>query len=163
GDADGVDVLEQPPCRVGAGEAEERAEAVAGFLAIALGPAAGAAGGGAQGDLDEAEVAAEQAPPPRLLEEGAVGFVEEQDEAGPDARRRHFFGRSFKRKTRRRADQVSSTAQTLLSTRPLARAMSRTMFSLRSVSTPEAFLGQQIQRAPSGSKADFRRANFFSS
>src|SRR5262249_14897215 len=53
------------------------------------------------------------------------------------------------------ADQTSSTAQTLTSTRPWPRANSRMMFSLRSVDTPgvalgEVLLGHATQSAPAG-------------
>src|SRR5262245_56356384 len=61
--------------------------------------------------------------------------------AGGQAAQR-FFGRSFTRMTNRRPDQVSSTAQTLLSTRPVARPMGRMMVSVSSVSTPDDFFGQ---------------------
>src|SRR5262252_284726 len=47
-------------------------------------------------------------------------------------------------------DQTSSTAQTLMSTRPSGSAVSRTTTSLRSVATPLAFLGHDTQIMPSG-------------
>src|ERR1700739_3581751 len=50
-------------------------------------------------------------------------------------------------------DQVSSMAQTLMSTRPSGNARSRTTTSLRSVATPEAFFGQDTQIMPSGAIA----------
>src|SRR5438309_349054 len=62
----------------------------------------------------------------------------------------YFFGRSFSRKTNLSPDQTSSTAHTFTSTIPFARPMSRTTFSFRSVATPEAFFGQEIQSMPEG-------------
>src|SRR6185503_7940697 len=53
--------------------------------------------------------------------------------------------RSLRRMTSRNPDQISSTAQTLLSTRPVGSAISRITFSVMSVGTFEAFLGQAIQ------------------
>src|SRR5205814_10067137 len=63
----------------------------------------------------------------------------------------YFFVRSARRTTKRRPDQVSSMAQTLLSTRPVSRPRPRTSASPRSVATPEDLLGQASQRPPSGS------------
>src|SRR5207253_9035641 len=65
-------------------------------------------------------------------------------------RRLHFFGRSFSRKTNLSPDQTSSTAQTFISTIPLASPMSRTTFSFRSVATREDFFGHEIQSMPAG-------------
>ena len=48
-----------------------------------------------------------------------------------------------------RPDQVSSTAHTLMSTRPSGSATSRTVSSVMSVSTFAAFFGQEIQIAAS--------------
>src|SRR5215469_6697554 len=45
---------------------------------------------------------------------------------------------------------MSVTAQTFTSTRPAARPISRTIFSVRSVGTPELFFGQLIQSIPAG-------------
>src|SRR6266511_2127452 len=64
-------------------------------------------------------------------------------------------------------DHVSSTAQTFTSTRPLARACARMMFSSRSVGTPEARLGHAIHSAPAGvvnacSRAQRRRSRAWS-
>lgn len=47
-----------------------------------------------------------------------------------------------------RADQVSSTAQTLMSTRPGGNATSRTVSSVISDVIPEAFFGHDTQMAP---------------
>src|SRR5262249_18028249 len=59
-----------------------------------------------------------------------------------------YVFRSRRRKTKRRPDQVSSMAQTLLSTRPEARPTSRTTSSVRSVGTPDARLGHATQSPP---------------
>ena len=61
--------------------------------------------------------------------------------------------RSSSRITSRSPDQVSSIAQTLLSTRRLARPSSRATSSVMSVSTPEERFGQAIQRPAAGSIA----------
>ena len=58
------------------------------------------------------------------------------------------FGRSLSRYTNFRPDQTSSMAQIFTSTRPAAKPMSRTIFSLTSVCTPEVFFGQEIQIIP---------------
>src|SRR5207244_10386179 len=58
--------------------------------------------------------------------------------------------RSFARYTSFSPDHVSSTAQTFTSTRPWAKATARTTSSVRSVVTPAARFGQEIQRLPSG-------------
>src|SRR5882724_385228 len=50
-------------------------------------------------------------------------------------------------------DQISSTAQTLISTRPSGSAMLRTTTSLRSVEIPEDFFGHDTQIMPSGAMA----------
>src|SRR5205823_7021920 len=60
------------------------------------------------------------------------------------------------RQTKRRPDQTSLTAQTLLSTKPWGRPMSRRRFSSRSVATRADRLGQAIHRLPSG-KTDLAR------
>ena len=54
-----------------------------------------------------------------------------------------------------RPDQISSTAQTLTSTRPIGRATSRITSSVMSVGTLEAFLGQLIQTKPDGDYVGF--------
>ena len=73
---------------------------------------------------------------------------------GPDPIRSHRTSpsrhRRSRRETTRRAVQVASTAQTLLSTRPRARASSRTTWSLMSVVTPDERFGQAIHSPPSG-------------
>src|SRR5215813_3379403 len=61
-----------------------------------------------------------------------------------------WFQRSLRRRTNFNPDQTSVTAQTFTSTSPAARPVSRTMFSVRSVGTPELFLGQLIQSMPAG-------------
>ena len=58
--------------------------------------------------------------------------------------------RSATRITCFRPDQISSIAHTLTSTRPWARANSRTTFSSRSVAIPEDRFGQAIHSAPAG-------------
>src|SRR5215472_281 len=70
----------------------------------------------------------------------------------------HFLrlGRSLSRWTKRSPDQVSSTAQTLLSTKPASRPISRIRSSVRSVSTPEAFLGHAIHNPPAGERSPTR-------
>jgi hypothetical protein len=50
-------------------------------------------------------------------------------------------------------DQVSSIAQTLISTRPSGSAVFRTTTSVKSVATPEAFFGHDTQIVPSGTIA----------
>src|SRR4051812_47964927 len=50
-------------------------------------------------------------------------------------------------------DHTSSIAQTLTSTRPSSNPWSRMTFSLRSLSTPELFFGQEIQSPPSSASA----------
>ena len=62
-----------------------------------------------------------------------------------------IFPRSATTMTSRRPDQVSSIAQTLLSTNERSSAIRRTTSSVRSVSTPEARLGQAIHRPAAGS------------
>ena len=59
--------------------------------------------------------------------------------------------------------RFSSTAQTLTSTKPQARANSRMVFSLRSVRMPEACLGQEIQSIPSCAITPWARGNSESS
>ena len=56
------------------------------------------------------------------------------------------------RRTNFNPDQTAVTAQTFTSTNPAARPMSRTMCSVRSVGTPELFLGQLTQSMPAGVK-----------
>src|SRR5262245_34473715 len=59
-----------------------------------------------------------------------------------------YFFRSRRRKTKRSPDQVSSMAQTLLSTRPAVSPTSRMTSSVRSLETPDARLGQAIHSPP---------------
>ncbi len=66
--------------------------------------------------------------------------------------------------TRRRPDQTSSIAHTLLSTSPVGRATSRTTSSVTSVTTLDERFGQAIQRPPAWaslgrSEAIFRYKN----
>src|SRR5687767_12519361 len=72
-------------------------------------------------------------------------------------------GRSAKRYTNFNPDHVSSTAQIFTSTRPFFNPISRTMFSVRSVGTPDAFLGQLIHSVPFGFNARFKLMNSRSS
>ena len=58
--------------------------------------------------------------------------------------------RSRRRTTSRRPDQVASIAQTLLSTSPAARPISRTTSSVRPVGTPEARFGHATPDAAAG-------------
>ena len=58
--------------------------------------------------------------------------------------------------TRRRPDQVASIAQTLLSTRPVGRATSRTTVSLMSVGTLAARFGQAIHSPHAGAMCSRR-------
>src|SRR3982751_5473293 len=53
------------------------------------------------------------------------------------------FDRFCSLRTNLRPDQTSSIAQTLMSTSPSSKPRLRTTFSVRSVSTPELFLGQE--------------------
>src|SRR4030095_4187688 len=71
--------------------------------------------------------------------------------------------RSLRRKTSLSPDHVSSTAQTLTSTRPFLNAISLTTFSLTSVGIFDVPFGQEIQSMPSFARADFKPGNFFSS
>src|SRR5687768_10170420 len=67
--------------------------------------------------------------------------------------------RSDLRKTSLSPDQISSTAQTLTSTRPNGSATSRIVSSVMSVATFEAFLGQLTQMKPSrASRGSSRRS-----
>jgi len=66
---------------------------------------------------------------------------------------RYFFGRFLTGITNFNPDQTSVTAQTLMSTNPTPSPVSRTRFSLRSVTTPELFFGQAIQSIPAGARA----------
>jgi hypothetical protein len=63
------------------------------------------------------------------------------------------WGLSSRRITNFSPDQVASMAQTLTSTRPSGNAMSLTTTSVRSLFTPDAFFGQEIQIMPSGAIA----------
>src|SRR5436309_6108933 len=62
------------------------------------------------------------------------------------------------RRTSFNPDHTPSTAATLISTKPLGRAISRTASSLMSVGKPDDFLGQEIQSAPAGSRARSSRS-----
>src|SRR6187551_500381 len=55
----------------------------------------------------------------------------------------------LRRRVNRRPDQVSSIAQTLVSTMPAAKATSRITSPVRSDSVPAERFGQAIQRVPS--------------
>src|SRR6185295_414461 len=66
------------------------------------------------------------------------------------------FARSLRGITSFKPDQVSSTAQTLMSTRPFFKAISRTTFSFTSVGILEAALGQDTQIMPWGAKDFFK-------
>ena len=72
-------------------------------------------------------------------------------------------GQRSTRQTNLSADQVPSTAQTLLSTSPVERTVFRMAWSLRSVASPEDFFGQAIQRPPDGKTIDPRRSRRCSS
>src|SRR5271170_7780261 len=47
-------------------------------------------------------------------------------------------------------DHIRSTAQTFMSTRPVGRTIPRIKFSVRSLATPEVFLGHEIHTTASG-------------
>ncbi len=64
------------------GAADERPDAAGGGLAIEFGAGAGAAGDDGQFHLDGAEIAAVEAVGVQVLEDGAVGFVEDHAQAG---------------------------------------------------------------------------------
>src|SRR5215467_953351 len=69
------------------------------------------------------------------------------------------FQRSFSRRKNFNPDQVSVTAHTFTSTKPTAKPISRTIFSSRSVTTPELFLGQLTHSIPAGPSCLLRRLN----
>jgi hypothetical protein len=69
--------------------------------------------------------------------------------------------RSFNRRTNFNPDQILVTAQTFTSTNPPARPISRTIFSSRSLETPELFFGQLIQSIPAGFKTRASAPNCF--
>ena len=69
----------------------------------------------------------------------------------------HLVTRSFTRITNFSPDQTSFTAQTFTSTSPAGRPILITSFSPKSVTMPEAFLGQLTHSIPAGAS---RRANF---
>src|SRR5450631_4793819 len=75
----------------------------------------------------------------------------------------NIFQRSLRRRTNFNPDQTSVTAQTFTSTRPAAKPISRTIFSFRSVATPELFLGQLTQKIPAGASSFEIRLNSFAS
>src|ERR1700722_15315547 len=61
--------------------------------------------------------------------------------------------RSLTRRTNFNPDQTSVTAHTFTSTNPASSPTSRTMFSFRSVTTPELFLGQLTHNIPAGASS----------
>jgi hypothetical protein len=63
-----------------------------------------------------------------------------------------FLGRFFTGITNFNPDQTSVMAQTFTSTRPTASPLSRIIFSVRSVTTPELFFGQEIHNIPAGAR-----------
>src|SRR5205823_14896864 len=76
GDADRIDPMpDQFRDRIRSHERGEVGQSIAGTLLQTLGPGAGAAGDGGQLDLDQPEVAAEEARAAQLLEDGSVGVV----------------------------------------------------------------------------------------
>src|SRR5579871_6042677 len=58
--------------------------------------------------------------------------------------------RSSFRITNFNPDHTSSTAQTFMSTKPVGRTNSRITLSVRSLATPEVFLGHEIHTTASG-------------
>src|SRR6185369_8084958 len=91
--------------------------------------------------------------PPALELAAADARIGDAPEGGIDLHEcsaRHV-SRSATRTTSRSPDHVSSTAHTLLSTRPSDRACLRITSSVTSVFTPDAFFGQATQRPPSAS------------
>src|SRR5208282_4011379 len=77
--------------------------------------------------------------------------------------RRFAGGRFLTGITNFSPDQTSFTAQTLMSTRPALSPASRITFSVRSVETPELFLGQEIHSIPAGASAFAAAGNSSSS
>src|ERR1700721_251798 len=67
--------------------------------------------------------------------------------------------RSFKRRMNFNPDQMSVIAHTFTSTRPTARPVSRTIFSVTLVATPELFFGQLTQNIPAGESNFATRLN----
>ena len=84
--------------------------------------------------------------PVKIMIGGMTGWLDEgfRTETGSAPPLRSCF-----RMTSFRPDQVSSTAQTLMSTSPSGSATSRTVSSVMSVATFDAFFGQEIQIAAS--------------
>ncbi len=117
------------------------------------------------------------------VEHGAVDVLHQRDVSAEDEQRlsggrrrdqqradhhgrrgRAKGGRERRGITKRNPDQISSMAQTLLSTRPVASPISRTSFAERSAATPEDFFGHATQRPPAGcsdfaSRAKERRSS----
>src|SRR5208282_4571722 len=81
-----------------------------------------------------------------------MGGVAPQDSRGgrPYA---YFFGRFLTGITNFNPDQTSVTAQTFTSTRPASSPRWRITSSVRSVGTPELFLGHEIHSMPAGASA----------
>src|SRR5450759_1665811 len=69
------------------------------------------------------------------------------------------YQRSFSLRTNLSPDHVSSTAQTFTSTSPDSSPNVRTTPSVRSVATPDVFLGHATQSIPLGSSLSRSRAN----
>src|SRR5690349_4585390 len=63
--------------------------------------------------------------------------------------------------TNLRPDQTALIAHTFTSTRPAASPISRTLFSSRSVASPELFLGQETHSIPAGASLFDHCGNFF--
>src|SRR5665811_1319506 len=72
------------------------------------------------------------------------------------------YQRSFSLRTNLSPDHVASTAQTFTSTSPDSSPNVRTTPSVRSVATPDVFLGHATQSIPLGSSLSRSRANPFS-
>src|SRR6202171_5037792 len=119
-------------------------------------PVAGPAQEDQQAGHHRARVGRRGLEPGGQLEHGAVHVLDQRHVAVKDERigrgreqqEREEHQRSTRRTTKRSPDQVSSTAQTLLSTRPWARPYSRTTPSDKAVATPAVFLGQATHRPP---------------
>src|SRR5205085_1014740 len=82
---------------------------------------------------------------------------------GPANRRAVFRSwvryRSFTRRTNLSPDHTSSTAATFTSTRPCPSPIARITSSVRSVATPDDFLGHEIHNMPAGASARASPAN----
>jgi hypothetical protein len=68
---------------------------------------------------------------------------------------------SFTRRTNFNPDQISVTAHTFTSTSPASSPTPRTTSSVRSVATPELFLGQLTHSIPAGASSFAMQANSF--